>query len=188
MKSTSVPPIASAQLLIVFLIGSISIVVAQTPKATPAPSPPPPFEIKDLKRTTKAKAFVDNAWKFDVPCIQATIQMTEDFSEKEIFVRAYFYNRSKQVVAKAEAPSEVGDSAGGPGYRIPDYLKAKESYKVCFAINARAAEGKDRWSRVLVVIGKGEKAVAKMIPSDDIASFPFPEKAFLIVEEKGVVK
>ena len=49
---------------------------------------------------------------------------------------------------------------------------------VYFPITSRASEGKDKWARVIVVVGEGNRAVAEIYPADDITAYEFAEKNF----------
>jgi hypothetical protein len=157
---------------------------AQAPSATPVPGAAPPFEIRDLKRVNKQRAYVDNAWQQNVLCIEAILRTSEDLGAKKPFARAYFFNREKGLVATVPKPAQVSDDHIHYS-AMPDVLRPKEIYKVSFPVTAAASvSGKDRWSHVVVVFGEGERAVADIYPSDDINTYTFPEKTFAVVKRK----
>lgn len=138
-----------------------------------------------MQRAVKSSAYVENAWKNNVPCIEATIRSTEESPKKRPYVKAYFFNRDKTVVSQHHEPGLVSER--GETARIPDYLKPRELYRVYFPVTERAASGKDRWSHVIVVMGEGKRAVAEIYPTDDIATYAFREKAFALYKGKEIV-
>jgi hypothetical protein len=158
------------------LVAICSITHGQTPS-------PSPFEIKDIKRGINSQVYVDQSWKTNVPVIEVDVRTNEDLQGKKPFVKAYFYDKEKKLIVKADRPSDY--TAPGKGtIRIPDYLKPKDTYKVCFGITDQALDVHRKWARVLVVFGEGKRAVAEIYPADDAALFEFDEKAFATVKKK----
>jgi hypothetical protein len=166
------------QLIILCTLAAVySAARAQTPAAVV------PFEIKGMRVGTHPQVYVDEAWKKNAPVIEAQLRTIEDLQGKKPFVKAYFYDKDKKLIVKADRPSEYTEPGKG-SIRIPDYLKPKETYKVCFGITAQALDVHHKWSRVLVVFGEGNRATAEVYPPDDIGSFEFDEKAFTTVKKK----
>lgn len=157
-------------MLVAMLLSGASSHGAEEVKAT--------FQIRTVKRAVKKQVLVEGGWRKDAPCIEATVRTTEDLGSKKAYVKAYFYNRQKEVVAKFDAPVAVSDTFGGATRTLPDYLKPMEYHDVYFPVTSRASEGKDRWARVIVVLGEGNRAVAEIYPADDITSYEFAEKDF----------
>jgi hypothetical protein len=147
---------------------------------TPAPAP---FEIKDIKRGVNAQVYVDQAWKRNVPVIEVNVRTNEDLQARKPFVKAYFYDKDKKLIVKADRPSDYTEGAKGT-IRIPDYLKPKETYKICFGITDQALDVHHKWARVLIVFGEGTRSVAEVFPSDDPSLFDFDEKAFATLKRK----
>lgn len=141
------------------------------------------FEIKDIKRGINSQVYVEQAWKRNVPVIEVNLRTNEDLQGKKPFVKAYFYDKDKKLIVKADRPSEYSEPGKGT-VRMPDYMKPKETYKVCFGITDQALDVHHKWTRVLIVFGEGNRAVAAVFPSDDPAAFEFDEKAFATVKQK----
>lgn len=150
---------------------------AQTPTATP-------FEIKNIKSAINAQVYVDSAWKRNAPVIEVSLRANEDLQDKKPFVKAYFYDKDKKLIVKADRPSEYSEGPGKGTARLPDHIKPKETYKVCFAITDQAQDIHRKWTRVLVVFGEGDKAIAEVFPKDDLTLFEFDEKAFATAKGK----
>jgi len=161
------------------LLGTLATLCAAGRAQAPAPFA---FEIKNIKRGTNSQVFVDKAWKRNVPVIEVDVRTHEDLQGKKPFIRAYFYDREKKLILKANAPSPYTVPGKGT-VNVPDYLKPKETYLVCFGIPDQALDVQRKWARVLVVFGEGNRAVAEVYPPDGAAPFEFDEKSF--ATEKG---
>ena len=148
-----------------------------------APTAVVPFDIKSMRVGTHPQVYVDESWKKNAPVIEVQLRTDEDLQGKKPFVKAYFYDKDKKLIVKADRPSEYTEPGKG-SIRIPDYLKPKETYKVCFGITAQALDVHHKWSRVLVVFGEGNRAFAEVYPPDDAAAFEFDEKAFATAKKK----
>jgi hypothetical protein len=162
------------------ILGTLATLCAAVRAQAPTPLA---FEIKNIKRGSNPQVFVDQAWKRNVPVIEVDLRTYEDLQGKKPFIRAYFYDREKKLILKANGPSPY--SVPGKGtVKVPDYLKPKETYLVCFGIPDQALDVQRKWSRVLVVFGEGNRAVAEMYPPDDEALFEFDEKSFATTKGK----
>lgn len=137
-----------------------------------------PFKIKAIRRTTKHVVYVDNGWKNLAPCIEANIQVTQAI-EGTFYVKAYFFDKDKKLLEEQERPTQVSDD-----YRsytsVPVVLKPREVNKVFFPIGARA----QKWSKVIIVFGNAQYAVADSNPHEDVASFEFKEKELVLKTRK----
>jgi hypothetical protein len=158
------------------LIAIFSAAQAQAPA-------PAAFEIKNIGRGTSSQVYIEQAWKRNAPVIEVDLRTNEDLQGKKPFVKAYFYDKDKKLIVKADEPSQYVQPGKGMT-KIPDYLKPKETYKVCFGISTQALDLRRKWTRVLVVFGEGNRAVAEVYPPDDAALFDFDEKAFATVKRK----
>ncbi len=162
------------------ILCTLAVVCSAVRGQTPAPTP---FEIKDIKRGTNPQVYVDGAWKRNVAVIEVSLRTNEDMQGKKPFVKAYFYDKDKKLIVKADGPSEYTERGKGT-VRMPDYLKPKEEYKVCFGVTEQALDLHRKWTRVLVVFGEGKRASAEVYPPDDATLFEFDEKAFATVKRK----
>src|SRR4051812_10162739 len=100
-----------------------SAVHAQAPSAAP-------FEIKDIKRGINPQVYVDSAWKRNAPVIEVDLRTNEDLQGKKPFVKAYFYDKDKKLIVKADRPSEYSQGPGKGMARVPDYIKPNQTFKV----------------------------------------------------------
>jgi hypothetical protein len=161
------------------LFGLIAVVCsavrAQTPSAVP-------FEIKDVKRGINPQVFVDSAWKRNVPVIEVKLSTSEDLTGKKPFVKAYFYDKDRKLITKAGRPSNYTE--GNSTASLPDYLKPKETYKVCFGLTEQMLDVHRKWTRVVIVFGEGSRAAAEIYPTDDLKLFEFDEKSFATTKRK----
>lgn len=168
-----------AQVILLCAFAAVSSVARAQAPAAAAPT----FEIKDIKRGTNSQVYIEKAWKDNAPVIEVDVRVNEDLKGKKPFVKAYFYDKDKKLIVKANEPSPYTDRNKG-SVTIPDYLKPKETYKVCFGITDQALELRRKWARVLIVFGEGNNAVAEVYPPDDTAAFEFDEKGFATVKKK----
>jgi len=141
------------------------------------------FEIKNIKPGINSQVFVEQSWKSNVPVIEVNLRTNEDLQSKKPFVKAYFYDKDKNLIVKADMPSAY-TVAGKGTVLIPDYLKPKETYKVCFGITSQALDLHRKWMHVIVVFGEGNRAVAAIYPPVDPTPFQFDEKAIATVKQK----
>ncbi len=172
-------------LILSLIVAASSVARCQLPSTTATGTSPDanPFEIKDIKRGTNSQVYVDEAWKNNRPVIEVSLRVNEDLGTKKPFIRAYFYDKDKKLINKENVPSEYTEP-GNRTVRVPDYLKPKETYKVCFALTDQALDVHRKWSRVLVVFGEGKRAVAEVYPPDDATAFDFAEKDFATAKKK----
>ena len=80
-----------------------------------------------MKRAVKKQVLVEGGWRKDAPCSRPLSERRRS-REQETLVKAYFYNRQKEEVAKFDAPVAVSDTFGGATRTLPDYLKPMEYY------------------------------------------------------------
>jgi hypothetical protein len=59
---------------------------------------------------------------------------------------------------------------------MPSVLKPHQPGKVSFPISEKANQPSAHWSRVIIVFGDRNNAVAEIYPKDDLSKFDFPEK------------
>ncbi len=171
--------------MVALLLGARTALCQFPAPATPAPTAPAaPYEIRSIQRIVKHRVDVDNSWKDNAPCVEADVRLTTDTEKNHPYVKAYFYNHKKAVIQKFDAPARGSDDYQNYA-SIPDYFKAKEYYKACFPITARASEAKDKWAHVIIVIGEGKQAVAQIYPNDDISQYDFGEKSFATFKTNG---
>ena len=137
-----------------------------------------PYVIRKIKKSTKKRAYVENAWRGDVPCIRVDIRTKEDLGNAKFYVKAYFYDKKKKLVYKYQQPAEVSDD--WKNYKsIPDYLKPRKIYDVYFPITDKIKKGKYKWKSVVIVFGGPNQAVADVYKSGNILDYTFPEKNLL---------
>jgi hypothetical protein len=154
---------------LLFLAG-VSVLFAQD-----TPPSGNPFEIKTMQRAVKLLAYVSNAWKSNAPCIQAEVRVTRDIGSTKPYVRAYFFDREKNLLESFKGPVEVSESQN-KDTAMPAFFKPHQPYKVCFPITERTTQPGKSWSRVIIVFGDKTYATAECFPKDEMASFDFPEK------------
>jgi len=162
------------------ILCTLTAIVSAVRAQAPAPAA---FEIKNIGRGTSSQVYIEQAWKRNAPVIEVDLRTNEDLQGRKPFVKAYFYDKDKKLIVKADEPSQYVQTGKGM-MKIPDYLKVRETYKICFGITTQALDTHRKWTRVLVVFGEGNRAVAEVYPPDDPALFEFDEKNFATVKRK----
>jgi hypothetical protein len=163
---------------------------AKPPVAPTQPKPPeaaPPaakqntFEICSTS-TSYQHAVVDSAWRRNALCVQAVVRLNESVGAKAPSLKAYFYNKNRQLVLEHKHPSLVQDHPDPPP--APERFLPGRKYMVFFGVNNSIERGKDKWKHAIIVFGNRDKAAAEIYPKEDIAQFDFPEKA-LVIKGRG---
>ena len=158
------------------------------PMVTTAPVSPPALRVVGVKQTifeicnlsTSAQfACINNAWTRNVSCIEAALRVNEDLGEKQLIMKAYFYNKDRQMVKELPHPTSVS-LGGGESYQSPAIYKAGKKYTVYFGVTESVQRGKDKWKHAIVVFGDRNNVTADIHPKDDIAQFDFPEKDLVL--------
>jgi len=134
-----------------------------------------PFEVKTIQRTVKIWASINNAWKGNAPCIQAEVRVNRDIGASKPYVRAYFFDREKNLLESFKGPIEVSENQSSYT-AMPAFFKPHQPNKVCFPITERSTQPGKTWSRVIIVFGDKDHATAECFPKDELGNFDFPEK------------
>ena len=164
----------TASLAVVLLIIQAGVVLAQD-----AP-PDNPYVIEKVKEQGMYSAWVDGGWKRSVKCIMAELSTTRELKPTEkFFIKAYFYNKNKDLVHTCTRPDQARRGTGADYIGTPTYFKPKKDYDVYFPIPEKIKDGKYKWDNALVVFGDKEKAVAALERKgalDKMSDYAFPEQ------------
>ncbi len=137
-----------------------------------------PFVIQSVIKD-RQYLFVDGGWKPEAECIKTTLRVKTDLPDTEKpFVKAYFYDKNKDLLATSVTPSSVSKDSRSTS-SMPPVFERNRSYDLYFGISSQATRGKAFWHTVIVVFGAGTNAVAKAYPTGHAKDFEFPEKSLL---------
>lgn len=146
--------------------------------ATARATPPPAaklYEIKSLLRVNKARAYVENGWKGNVPCIQAEVRVTRELTTEKPYAHAYFFDHEGKQVLHFNGPIQASDDH--INYTaMPAFFKPHQNSKFCFPITEAANQPGHHWTHVVIVFGDGTDVAAESFPREDLSKFDFPEK------------
>ncbi|MFT4175472.1 MAG: hypothetical protein QM627_02340 [Luteolibacter sp.] len=133
------------------------------------------YKIEHVSRG-KQWAWVDDAWNKGAECIELKISASEKQEPKQVYYKAYFYDKDDNLIYSASQPSHIYEY-GEANVFVPPALEAGKRYSVYFAVPKAHASGTKKWRRVIVVFGDREKAVAELFPKGEIKPYDFPEKS-----------
>ena len=132
------------------------------------------FEICGFS-TSAQNALVNDIWTRNVSCVEATLRVNEEIGEARPLIKAYFYNKDRQMVREWTHPTSVCFGRGD-FYQAPVIHKAGKKFTVYFAATESIQKGKDKWKHVIVMFGNRDNVTADIHPKEDIQQFDFPEK------------
>lgn len=140
------------------------------------------FEISNIS-SSFVDAYINNAWISNALCMEAALRVNEDIGKEPPMMKAYFYNRNRELVGEHRMPTSVS-FGNRESFRFPEKFVPGKKYSVYFGVSQSIQRGKEKWKNVIVVFGNREKATADIHPKEDIAQFDFPEKE-LVMKGRG---
>lgn len=164
---------------------------ATPPVATAKTSPPAAhavgvkqttFEISNIS-TSSQYAYVNNSWIRNALCVQVTLRVNEDVNKNPPSMKAYFFNKDREMVKELTRPTSVS-FGNRESMQSPERFQPGRKYTIYFGISEGIQRGKDKWKHVIVMFGNRENATAEIHPKEDIGLFEFPEKA-LVMKGRG---
>ena len=142
---------------------------------------PDDFKIVNLRPVSSNNLIkIGGAWRKDLPQrIEASLHVAADTPSSTIFVKAYFYDRTNQLVASYNEPNHIwaATSKGIEEVGLPTTLSHLKNTDAYFAIPEDLQAKK--WTTVLVVFGNDTKVAASANPATSLQRLDFPEKARL---------
>ncbi len=114
-----------------------------------------------------------------VPCVEVDILVQEQTKAADVFAKAYFYDKSGNLIEKVAKPVQVRRGKDGQ-YALPIFLPKAKTTSIFFPV-PEAALQETGW-QVLVVFGDQQGAHAHAYPLNEPSKLDYPEKP--LVEEK----
>ncbi len=121
------------------------------------------------------RAYVDNGWKGNFPCIQAEIRVNRELTTEKPYAHAYFFDHENKQVYRFNGPIQASDDHINYS-SMPAYFKPHQNSKICFPITEASNQAGRHWTHVVVVFGDGNSVAAESFPREDLSKFDFPEK------------
>jgi|GEM_PF-821910 len=169
--------------------------VTPTPAPTPMAKPTPQlsevtsnfFEIHSIKPLTRPPKDNIGVWKVEknargreevkgfIQCLEVQVSAKDGIAAKDVFARAYFFDRSRYRVASYKEPSKAGPKSNARAlHSMPVIFNADSKERLFFEIPPELiGQG---W-QVVVVFGDKEEAKAITYPhGSSYAMLDFPEK------------
>jgi hypothetical protein len=140
------------------------------------------FEISNISGSSQY-AYVNNAWIRNVPCVQVTLRVNENVDKTPPNIKAYFYNKNRELVKELTRPTSVS-FGNRESFMSPERFQPGKKYTVYFGVSESIQRGKDKWKHVVVLFGNRDCATAEVYPKDDINLFDYPEKE-LVAKGRG---
>lgn len=131
------------------------------------------YEINSMQ-TSSQYATVNNAWTYNTPCVEVALRVTEDIGTNTPILKAYFFNKAREMVLESSRPSQVSFGDGQSVSTPATYRPGKKS-TIYFAVHPNVQRGKNKWKYCVVVFGDKESVAAAVYPKDDIKLFKFKE-------------
>jgi len=140
------------------------------------------FEISNIS-SSFVDAYINNAWIANALCMQAALRVNEDIGKEPPTMKAYFFNKNRELVSELKQPTSVS-FGNRESFRMPEKFFPGKKYSVYFGVSQSIQRGKEKWKHIIVVFGNREKATADIHPKEDIGQFDFPEKE-LVLKGRG---
>ena len=132
---------------------------------------PPPKGFILYKEITKPDK---TEGKIFLPFLKVSVRTQEQIKYDSLYAKAYYYDMSRKLVGKNEAPYPVERDDGKP-YPMPVFFSRKSAEILYFAVPEKVLE-LSKW-QVVVVFGDKDAATAKVYPgTDSVTQFDFPER------------
>jgi hypothetical protein len=157
--------------------GVMKLLVVMLPLVLGVPCFAGTFEISNIGPTVRY-AHVDGAWKHGTLCLQVTLKTSENFPDKLPYVKAYFYDKDRQLLKEEGGPTSVV-TRGTETFTHPPSYDAGKKYVVYFAPSQQITRSNRKWKYVVFVFGDKTKAAAEVYPIEDVLKFEFKEKALM---------
>jgi len=132
------------------------------------------------KNKTDGYIATKEGWEYKIQALRAKVRYRgESPPSGQQFVKAYFYDRNKQLIQSYDGPGRIQREDGG--YTDPPKtFKENATEEVYFPLSAYLDE-RD-WQRCVIVFGDKQEAYARIYPSGDLSEYSFPERTLIFGE------
>lgn len=137
-----------------------------------------PFQIGPIN--IDKMRFAENGKNIALPYAVTRVSVPEDVASRELYVVAYYFSEDGKRVAggtqgqftETKEKDRVSSGPSGGLVSMPATLKARKWYEVKFGAP------REKWNRVIVVVGKKGDMVGRIHPkTGDWSQLDFPDKA-----------